>query len=51
MELKYNSNLWLCQIKRGWGYIERSESGRRGIRITIQYIPSIPEPQSPPLHT
>ena len=36
MELKYNSNLWLCQIKKGWDYLERSETGRRGIRITYQ---------------
>jgi len=34
MELKYNSNLWLCQIKKGWDSIERSESGPGGIRIT-----------------
>jgi hypothetical protein len=37
--------------KKGWDSPERSESGRRGIRITIKYIPPNPEPQSPPVHT
>ena len=38
MELKYNSIFWLCQMKKkGAGdSLERSESGRRGIRITYQ---------------
>jgi hypothetical protein len=36
--------------KKGAGdSLERSETGRRGIRIT-KYIPPIPEPQSPPVH-
>jgi hypothetical protein len=36
MGLKYNSNFRLCQIKGDGDSTERSETGRRGIRITYQ---------------
>ena len=35
MELNYNHYYGLCQMKKkGWDSLERSETGRRGIRIT-----------------